>query len=239
MHLLIIEDDNAISDAIYDACTVRSFACEVTDNGSDGFDMIQLYDYSAVILDLMLPDMSGIDILKKTRAMRKDVPIIVLSGLSSTDDKVKCLSYGADDYLTKPFSKTELLARIDAVVRRSHGLVNNTVEIGPMLLDINKRTVSIYGKQIPLTSKEYLMLEILMLKKGTLITKEVFVNHIYCGMDEPDFKIIDVFICKLRKKIAAMTGGINVIETVWGRGYIIKENCFDNSKKQINHLRVV
>ena len=187
----------------------------------------------------MLPDMNGFDILNKTRSLKKDVPIIVLSGLNSTEDKVKCLSCGADDYLTKPFSKNELLARIDAVIRRANGMVTNTVDIGPMSLDINKKTVSIYGKPLPLTSKEYVMLEILMLRKGVLVTKEVFVNHIYYGTDEPDFKIIDVFICKLRKKLAELTGGINVIETIWGRGYMIKENCFDESKNNINRLRVV
>ncbi len=193
--------------------------------------MIQFYDYDAIILDLVLPDMSGFQILEKIKTIKENTPVVILSGLSSIDDKVKCLSAGADDYLTKPFSKIELLARIYAIIRRVSGVASFIITIEPMKLNFVDRVVTIYDVEVPLTGKEYSILELLTLKKGSVITKETFLNHIYGGMDEPDLKIVDVFICKLRKKMSDMSGGLNFIETIWGRGYTIKESPdFDKSK---------
>ena len=164
--------------------------------------------------------------------------ILILSGLSSTEDKVKSLTMGADDYITKPFSKSELLARVYAIIRRAAGHSSSSIKIGPLEINIKQRKVAIYGTELILTSKEYAILELLAMKRGSVLAKETFLNHIYGGMDEPELKIVDVFICKLRKKIANLTGGINLIETVWGRGYTIRDLDEEQKVQSINTLKV-
>ncbi|MDR0942807.1 MAG: response regulator transcription factor [Holosporales bacterium] len=222
MRLLIVEDESSIAQRIETTCISDGISCDIAEDGTEALEMIKLYDYDAVILDLMLPDINGFEVLSRLRAIKNGTPVIILSGLNSTDDKVKCLTIGADDYLTKPFSKVELLARIYAVIRRTSGHFSSVINIGPLEIDI-KRCVKIYDVEMPLTKKEYSILELLALKKGTVLPKEAFLNHIYGGLDEPEVKIVDVFICKLRKKIADMTGGLNFIETVWGRGYMLRD----------------
>ena len=240
MRLLIVEDEIGIAKRIEDACVADGFICHISESGSDALEMIKFYDYEAVILDLMLPDIDGFEILSRIRAIKNSTPIIVLSGLSSTDDKVKCLTLGADDYLTKPFSKIELLARIYAIIRRTSGHFSSVINIGPLEIDIKQRCVKIYGAEMNLTSKEYAILELLALKKGAVLAKETFLNHIYGGLDEPELKIVDVFICKLRRKMSDLSGGMNFIETVWGRGYTLKEfaQVENNIEIVVDNLKV-
>ncbi len=167
--------------------------------------------------------MSGYDVLKTLRVAKVKTPILILSGLGGIEDKVRGLGFGADDYMTKPFHKDELVARINAIVRRSKGHAQSVIQTGDLRVNLDTKTVEVNGSRVHLTGKEYQMLELLSLRKGTTLTKEMFLNHLYGGMDEPELKIIDVFICKLRKKLAAATDGKNYIETVWGRGYVLRE----------------
>ena len=231
MRLLVVEDENSIAQRIESACASDGLHCHIAETGTEALEMIKLYDYEAIILDLMLPDIDGFEVLSRIRSIKNNTPIIVLSGLSSTDDKVKCLTLGADDYVTKPFSKIELLARLYAIIRRTSGHSSSVINVGPLEIDIKQRCVRIYGNEMILTSKEYSVLELLALKKGSILAKETFLNHIYGGMDEPELKIVDVFICKLRRKIADLTGGLNFIETVWGRGYTLRD--FENGSSAI------
>ena len=148
---------------------------------------------------------------------------MILTGLGGIEDKVRGLGLGADDYMTKPFHKSELVARIHAIVRRSKGHAQSVVQTGDLLVNLDAKTVEVGGARVHLTVKEYQMLELLSLRKGTTLTKEMFLNNLYGGMDEPEIKIIDVFICKLRKKLANASSGKDYIETVWGRGYVLRE----------------
>ena len=223
MRVLLVEDDPATAQGIEMMLRSESYVCDVTDMGEDGLEIGKLYDYDIIILDLMLPDMDGYEVLRRLRAARVKTPILILSGLNTLDDKIKALGVGADDYLTKPFDKRELVARIQAIVRRSKGHSDSLIKTGKLTVNLDTRTVDIDGQPLHLTGKEYGILELLSLRKGTTLTKEMFLNHLYGGMDEPELKIIDVFVCKLRKKLTAATAGENYIETVWGRGYVLRD----------------
>jgi two-component system cell cycle response regulator CtrA len=223
MRVLLVEDDTSMAKSIELMLKSEGFIVDSTDLGEDGLEIGKLYDYDIIILDLMLPDMDGYEVLRRLRSARVRTPILILSGLSEPDKKVRGLGFGADDYLTKPFDKAELVARIQAIVRRSKGFSESLIRTGKLLVNLDTRTVEVEGQPLHLTGKEYGILELLSLRKGTTLTKEMFLNHLYGGMDEPELKIIDVFVCKLRKKLAAATGGANYIETVWGRGYVLRD----------------
>ena len=224
MRVLLIEDDSATAQSIELMLKSEGFNIYSTDLGEEGIDLGKLYDYDIIVLDLTLPDMHGYDVLKQLRVARVNTPILILSGTADIDTKVRGLGYGADDYMTKPFNKDELIARINAIVRRSKGHAHSVIRTGDITVNLDAKTVEVTGHRVHLTGKEYQMLELLSLRKGTTLTKEMFLNHLYGGMDEPELKIIDVFICKLRKKLAVAAGGKNYIETVWGRGYVLREN---------------
>lgn len=222
MRVLLIEDDAATAQSIELMLKSEGFNFYTTDTGEDGIDLGKLYDYDIILLDLNLPDMSGYEVLRTLRVAKIKTPILILSGLAGIEDKVRGLGYGADDYMTKPFHKDELVARIHSIVRRSKGHAQSVINTGDLTVNLDTKTVEVASQRVHLTGKEYQMLELLALRKGTTLTKEMFLNHLYGGMDEPELKIIDVFICKLRKKLAASTGN-NYIETVWGRGYVLRE----------------
>jgi two-component system cell cycle response regulator CtrA len=223
MRVLLIEDDSATAQSIELMLKSEGFNVYTTDLGEEGVDLGKIYDYDLILLDLNLPDMSGMDVLRQLRLARINTPIMILSGSAEIDTKVKTFGGGADDYLTKPFHKDELVARIHAVVRRSKGHAQSVINTGDITVNLDAKTVEVGGSRVHLTGKEYQMLELLSLRKGTTLTKEMFLNHLYGGMDEPELKIIDVFICKLRKKLAAATNGAHYIETVWGRGYVLRD----------------
>ncbi len=202
----------------------EEWVIDSTDMGENGLDLGKIYDYDLIILDLMLPDMDGMDVIRQLRSSKIATPVLILSGLQEPDKKVQGFGLGADDYLTKPFNREELIARVQAIVRRSKGHAQPKVEVGRLTVHLEARTAEVDGQPLHLTGKEYGILELLALRKGTTLTKEQFLNHLYGGMDEPELKIIDVFICKLRKKLATATGGESYIETVWGRGYVLRES---------------
>src|SRR6516164_4436583 len=206
MRVLLIEDDSATAQSIELMLKSESFNVYTTDLGEEGVDLGKLYDYDIILLDLNLPDMSGFEVLRSLRVSKVKTPILILTGQAGIEDKVRGLGFGADDYMTKPFHKDDLVVNLDT------------------------KTVEVNGARVHLTGKEYQMLELLSLRKGTTLTKEMFLNHLYGGMDEPEIKIIDVFICKLRKKLANASNGKNYIETVWGRGYVLREPSEDEAK---------
>lgn len=220
MRVLLVEDDAAVAQSIELMLKSEGFNVYTTDLGAEGVQLAKLYDYDMILQDLNLPDMSGYDCIRQIRVAKIKTPIIIVSGLAGVEDKVKGLGIGADDYITKPFHKDELVARIHAVVRRSKGHAQSVLTAGPLRVDLNTRRADVAGEPLALTNKEYQLLELLMLRRGVTITKEMFLNHIYGGMDEPELKIIDVFICKLRRKLAK-AGANGTVKTVWGRGYYI------------------
>ena len=223
MRVLLVEDDPTTSRSIELMLTHANLNVYATDLGEEGIDLAKLYDYDLILLDLDLPDMDGHDVLRQLRLARVETPILILTGSDDTEIKVKGFGFGADDYLTKPFQREELVARIHAIIRRSKGHAQSVIRTGKVAVNLDAKTVEVEGKPVHLTGKEYQMLELLSLRKGTTLTKEMFLNHLYGGMDEPELKIIDVFICKLRKKLSEATDGDNYIETVWGRGYVLRD----------------
>jgi two-component system cell cycle response regulator CtrA len=231
MRVLVVEDD--VHGARFLSLTLRSIGAVVdqADMGEEGLELVRHYDYDIVILDLLLPDIEGYEVVRRMRAGRIGTPVLILSGLSRPQAKVRGLSMGADDFLCKPFDKAELIARVQAVIRRSRGLSESLLRIGDMQINLDSKEVTVAAVPVHLTAKEYSILELLALRKGSVLTKEAFLNHLYGGMDEPEIKIVDVFICKLRKKLAR-AGLTHLIGTVWGRGYMIRDLAANSAATQ-------
>jgi len=223
MRILLIEDDKNTSNVIVNALRAEGFTCDTTETGEDAIQMIKLYQYDGILLDLMLPDMEGMELLRRLRSTKNHTPIIILSALDGIAEKVRGLSAGADDYLEKPCNNKELIARLHAVVRRAMGYADSKITLGRITINLQTKTVKIDGIPLKLTSKEYAILELLMLKRGHTLSKEAFLTHLYDETsEEPAQKIVDVFICKLRKKLQDAIGtNHNYIETIWGRGYML------------------
>jgi len=222
MRVLLVEDDLTTSRAVTMMLRGIGAIVDQTDTGEEALELVKHYDYDIVVLDLLLPDMEGYEVVRRMRGARLETPVLILSGLARPQAKVKGFGMGADDYITKPFDKEELVARIQAVIRRSKGYSQPVLKVGALLLNLDSREVQVEGREVHLTGKEYAILELLVLRRGMVLTKEAFLNHLYGGIDEPEMKIIDVFICKLRKKLAQAGAG-NLIGTVWGRGYMMRD----------------
>ena len=223
MRVLLIEDDTATAKGVELLLEGEGFDVHTADLGQEGLDLCESFDFDVILLDLNLPDLHGYEVLQKLRRSNVETPLLILSGLNDPQSKVSGFGFGADDYLTKPFDKRELIARISAVMRRAKGHPQTVIETGLLTINLDTKSVETEGEPLHLTGKEYSLLEFLSLRKGTVLTKEMLLNHLYGGMDEPEIKIIDVFICKLRKKLSAATGGENYIQTVWGRGYVLRD----------------
>ena len=228
MRVLLVEDDLTAARGLTLILKSGGAVIDTADTGEEALELVRHYEYDIVVLDLMLPDMEGYEVVRRMRSARIDVPVLILSGLTRPQAKVKGFGVGADDYITKPFDQAELVARLQAIVRRSKGFAQPVLRVGPLQLNLDSREVLANGQPVHLTGKEYAILELLVLRKGMVLTKEAFLNHLYGGMDEPEMKIIDVFICKLRKKLAS-AGADNLIGTVWGRGYMIRDPASDTA----------
>jgi two-component system, cell cycle response regulator CtrA len=230
MRVLLIEDDSSTAQSIELMLKSESFNVYTTELGEEGVDVGKLYDYDVILLDLDLPDISGFEVLRSLRIAKVKTPILILSGLAGIEDKVRGFGFGADDYMTKPFDRDELVARIHAIVRRSKGHAQPVIQTGDLVVNLNTKMVEVNGARVYMTAKEYQILELFSLRKGTTLTKEMFLNHLYGGMNEPEQKIIDVFICKLRKKLANASNGKDYFETVWGRGYRLRDPSKDDAR---------
>jgi len=222
MRILLVEDDQFVARGLTAVLKAASMVVDVVESGEEALEYCRLSDFDLVLLDATLPDMDGYDVVRRLRAARQATPVLILSETASAQAKIKGFAAGADDVISKPFDAQELVARIQAVVRRAKGFAQSTLVVGELALNLGAREATVAGTPIHLTGKEYAILELLMLRKGAVLTKEAFLNHLYGGMDEPEVKIIDVFICKLRKKLAR-AGADNVIGTVWGRGYMMRD----------------
>ncbi|MGH6873358.1 MAG: response regulator transcription factor [Rhizomicrobium sp.] len=223
MRVLVIEDDLSVSRGVELMLTREGFAVHATDLGEEGIALARREAYDIVLLDLTLPDIHGFSVIRRLRDAAVATPVMVVSGDAAVESRILALGAGADDFLVKPFQASELLARIRAVVRRSRAHARSVITTGKITVDLDEKVAEANGARLALTTKEYDTLEALALRKGTTLSKDVLLGQLYGGLDEPEQKIIDVFICKLRKKIAAATGGETYIQTVWGRGYTLRD----------------
>lgn len=223
MHILLVEPDQTTASSVKLMMARANLNVYCTDHAEEANDFAKLYDYDLIISETILPDGSGLDVLRKLRIESVETPFMFLSADDSTETKITAFGYGADDYMTKPFHREELIARINAVIRRSKGHSQSVIRTGEIAVNLDNHVVTVSGKLLHLSKKEYKILEILSLRKGTTITKEMFMNHLYNGMDEPELKIIDIYISKLRKKLVAAGVGNHHIETIWGRGYVMRD----------------
>ncbi|UFX98612.1 response regulator transcription factor [Candidatus Gromoviella agglomerans] len=246
MRILFIEDDNPTVMLVQLMLKSEGYLCDTVNLGLDSLEIASIYNYDLIILDLMLPDMDGYDVLKKLRTQCINTPVLILSGLIDPANKVKGLEYGADDYLTKPFNRNELIARVQSVIRRSKGHSSLIIKIHKnIVVDMGARMVRFVpdghqsgdGKEIKLTWTEYSILQYLSVYMGKVLSKDMLLNMLYGGIDEPEAKIIDVFICKLRKKLSVIAGNdaAEIIQTVWGRGYVLSNDSVRSANSNVSN----
>ncbi len=222
MRTLLVENDPTIARGLTQFFRTSGIIADLADTAEEALELVRHYDYDLVVAELTLPEMDGADFVRRLRIGRNAVPVLIMSSNPRPEARIKAFNAGADDVLGKPFDSAELMARMRAIVRRSKGFADPSLTVGPLVLKQDSREVTVHGREVKLTGKEYAILELLVLRKGSVLTKDAFLNHLYGGMDEPEAKIIDVFICKLRKKLN-LAAAENLIITIWGRGYMLRE----------------
>jgi two-component system cell cycle response regulator CtrA len=225
MRTLLIEDDDGSRRAIELMLTSAGFNVDSAATGEDGLALASVYPFQSIVLDMNLGDISGLEVLRRLRRNGHDTPVLILSGRSDVSGKVEALTAGADDYLCKPCHVDELTARMKALVRRAAGQARSVIELDDLTLDMTGRTVHVGESRVQLTSKEYQLLELLALRKDRPVARDALLTALYDGNDEPGGKIIDVFVCKVRQKLSAASGGRRFIDTVWGGGYVLRSRA--------------
>jgi two-component system cell cycle response regulator CtrA len=223
MRALLVENAHAASRDLALLLEEAGIIADSINTGAEAFDRARHNRYDLIILELMLPDMDGCELVRRMRLAGIGVPVLVLAELSRAEVRVQALGTGADDFLVKPFDKGELIARVQLAVRRSKARKQAVMQVGTVGLNLGAREVTVGGNPVRLTAKEFAILELLILRRGTTLSKESLLSHIYGELDEPESKIIDVFICKLRRKLA-LAGAPDFIGTAWGLGYTVRDS---------------
>ncbi len=222
MRILLIEDETVTERSLAKVIHCAADVIDHTASVGGAFDLMRCYDYDLVLLDLVTPNVDGLELVQRMRKLRIETPVLVVSGLSGYEALVAALGKGADDFIAKPFHDAELLARIRAVIRRSKGITNPIVRVANLEIDLNSREAKVDDVPVPLTAKEYSILELLVMRKGSLLSKQYIFEHVYGNVDQPEPRIIDVFICKLRKKLR-QASAVRLIDTIWGQGYRLRD----------------
>ncbi len=222
MRTLLVESGMAVARGLLSLFRTQGVVADHAEAIGEAFDLLRHYEYDLIIAGAPGDAQSGTDLVRRLRMARIATPVVVLSADDDPRTRIHAFSMGADDVLVRPFDPAELLARMQAIVRRSKGFAEASLTVGSLVVRQDRREVTVAGREVRVTGKEFAILELLVLRKGSVLTKDAFLNHIYGGLDEPEAKIIDVFICKLRKKLA-LAGADNLISTVWGRGYMMKD----------------
>jgi two-component system cell cycle response regulator CtrA len=228
MRVLLVENDAALAKTLDAYLMAQGISAELTDTGEEALELVRHYEFDLLILSLALPDIEGCAVIRGMRAAGRTTPILALSTARNPRARVQAFAAGADDVVDQHLDPTELLARIRAIVRRSRGHSHSSLQIGAITLNLEQQTVVANGISVSLTGKEFALLQLLMLRKNMILTKDAILTQLYGGMDEPEVKIIDVFVCKIRKKLAAVGLG-DFIGTVWGRGYTVRDQAGDRA----------
>jgi two-component system response regulator PhoP len=218
MRILIVEDDPQLQDSVANLLREAGYAVDVSSDGTEGLYFGEEYPIDLAVIDLGLPGLSGLDVIRRLRASERDFPILILTARSDWQDKVEGLEAGADDYLTKPFHPEELKARVSALLRRAAGHAQPAVSFGPLHLDLAAQRVSLAGEEVDLTTFEYKVIEYLAMHPDAVVTKSTLSEHIYEEDADRDSNVIEVFVGRLRKKLDP-DGSLQPIETLRGRGY--------------------
>ena len=220
MRVLLVESNSRVAAAISADLKNETFQVDIAESGVDALYVMRDYEFDLVLLNLLLPEMDGNALISRIRLAKDKTPIIALSAVPQA--RLKALAAGADDVVERDIDRAELGARIRAIVRRSRGFGQSQLHVGNLTLDVDHHDVVANGVRVHLTTKEFALLQLLVLRRNMIMTKEAILSQLYGGIDEPEIKIVDVFICKIRSKLA-QAGLPSVISTVWGRGYSVKD----------------
>jgi len=221
MLALLIESNSASCAATTAVLNAQGICVNATDKGEDGLNLSRRYDYDIVIVASQLADVGALDVIRGLRKGAVRTPVLVLAGNLTREQQVKLLQAGADDVMPKPYNADEMVARLRALVRRSRGHADAQITSGPLTVNLTARRVSVCGTQMHVTDKEYQVLELLSLRRGAALNTEIFINHLYSDGEGPESRTVELFICHLRKKLAAASGGDRCIETVGRWGYML------------------
>jgi two-component system OmpR family response regulator len=219
MRLLVVEDEPDLSRTLEKALAEEGFAVDLAPNGAEALWKARTVQYDAIVLDLMIPAVDGWTVVERLRADGDKVPLLVLTARDAASDKVRALNAGADDYLTKPFTLAELVARIRALIRRSARAPNPVLTLGDVVIDTACRRVTRAGTDIGLTPKEYALLEFMAFRRGVLVTRSMLYEHVYGERDDSMSNVLDVYVSNIRRKI-----GRDLIRTRRGAGYLIDDS---------------